>query len=119
MASASECVMVSSDGCTCRRAARRGGAAVQPQLRRTADADHLDVLPEHAARVAGAERLHRGFLRREPPRQVRHRVAAPRTIGDLSVGEDPAQEAIAVALERLPDARNVGRVEPEPEDVHV
>ena len=69
-------------------ASARRGAAVQPQLRRTAGANDLDVLPEHAARVPGAERLHRGLFRREPAGQVRHGVSVPRTIGDLSVGED-------------------------------
>ena len=34
-----------------------GGAAVQPQLRRTGDPNHLDVLPQHAAGVAGAWRM--------------------------------------------------------------
>ena len=75
-----------------------GGAAVQPQLRRTVDAEHLDVLPEHAARVAGAERLHRRFLRREAAREMRDRVAPPRTIGDLPLREDPPEEAVAIAL---------------------
>ena len=100
----------------CLGAARR--AAVQPQLRRAAGADHLDVLPEDAARVAGAERLHRRFLDREPAAEVRNRISPPRTIGDLSLGKDALQEAIAVALQQLRDARQVGRVQPDTNDVH-
>ena len=92
------------DGQQRRTAAHRAraprGAAVQPQLRRPAAAERPRVAPEHAARMAGAERLHRRFLRREAPGEVRHRVAPPRAIGDLAVGEDAAQEPVAVALER-------------------
>lgn len=74
-------------------------ASRQPQLRRTTVAKHLDVLPEYAARVAGAQRFHRGFFRRETSGQARNRVALPRTIGNLDGGEHPVQEAIAVAIE--------------------
>ena len=46
-------------------------------------------------------------------------IALPRTIGNLAVGEDAAQEAVAVPLEHLAHARDVGRVEPETDDAHV
>ena len=72
-----------------------------------------------AARVAGAERLHRRFLRREARGEARNRIALPRTIGDLRVGEDAAKKPLAVALEHVTHARNVGSVEPEPYDSHV
>ena len=57
-------------------AKRRRGAAVQPQLRRTAAADHLDVAPEHALRMAGAERFHRRFFGGEPAGKMNGRDAA-------------------------------------------
>ena len=88
-----------------------GGAAVQPQLRRTADPDHLDVLPQHAAGMAGAERLHRRFLGRETAGEMGDRVAAARTIGDLLIGEDPVQEAVAIALQRRGDPRQIRRIQ--------
>ena len=96
-----------------------GGTAVQLQLRRPADPHHLDVLPQHSARMAGAEGFHRRFLGGEPPRQVRDRIAAARTISDLLIGEDPVQEAVAVALQRLRDPWQVGRVQSDSDDVHV
>ena len=96
----------------------RGRAAVQPQLRRPRHTYYLDVLPEHTARVTGAERLHTSFLGREAAGEVRDGVAPPLTIGNLAVGEDAAQETIAVALQRLRDARDVRRVEPDSNDVH-
>ncbi len=94
------------------------GPAVQPQLRRPAEPDDFDILPEHSARVPRAERLHRGFLCGESPRQVRNGIAPPRTIGDLAVGEDPPQEPLAVFRVGVRDTRDVGGVEPEPDDVH-
>ena len=111
MASASEWVMVSRDFLTRMLLGATRGAAVQPQLRRTAVAEHLDVLPQHAARMAGAERLHAGFLRGEAAGQRRDGIAAPRTIGDLSLREDAAEKALAVPLADVGDARNVGGVE--------
>ena len=93
--------MVTSDRLTCMRVGaprrRRRATGVAAARRR----EHLDVLPEHAARVPGSERLHRRLFRREASGQVRHGIAAPRTIGNLAVGEDAAQESVAVALERL------------------
>ena len=69
--------------------------------------------------MAGAQRFHRGFLRREAPREARNRVPLPRTIGNLHVGEQPVQEAIAVALEYFPHTRDVRRIEPEADNAHL
>jgi len=48
IASASECVMVTSDLTTSSSAGAPRRATVEPQLRRATRADHLDVLPQHA-----------------------------------------------------------------------
>ena len=95
-----------------------GGAAMQPQLRRAGYAYDFQVFPEHAARVASAERLHARFLRGEPSGEVRYRVPSPRTIGDLAFREDAVQEPVAVAIHRLCNPRDVGGVESKPDDGH-
>ena len=94
------------------------GAPMQPQLRRSAHADDFDILPQHAARVAGSERLHCRFLGRETPGEMRYGIAPARTIGNLPLGEDPAQKAVAVATEHVGHAGDVGGVEADPEYVH-
>src|SRR5260221_3553911 len=93
--------------------------ARQPELRGTAVPEHLDVLPEHAPRVTGAERLHGGFLGGEPGGQARDWVAVARTIRNLAVREHAAQKAVAVPLEHVAYARDVRRVEAQPQDAHV
>lgn len=96
-----------------------GGAAVQLQLRRPAEADDLDVLPQHAAGMAGAESLHRRFLGRKPAGEVRDGVAPPRTIGDLPLGENPVQEPVAIAPECFRNPWKIRRVQTNSNDVHV
>jgi len=91
---------------------------VQPQLRWTSVPDHLDVLPQHPAGMPGAERLHARFLRGEAAGKMRGRITSPRTIGNLPFGEDPLQKALAVTLQHVRDAGDVGRVEAQPDDVH-
>ena len=78
-----------------------GGLAAQLQPRRSATANYFDILPEHAARVARAARLHGGFLGGETAGQVRRGVAPLRTIGNLSCGKHAVQEAIAVPFEHV------------------
>ena len=99
------------------RAARR--AAVQPQLRGTARPEDLDVLPEHAARMSCAQRFHGSFLRGESPGKMRNRVSPPRTIGNLSLGEDTTEKPLAIPLVQLSDARNVGGIETQADNLHV
>jgi len=92
---------------------------MQLELRRTAWlSDHFDVTPEDALRVAGAERLHRGFLRREPAGKMHRRIAAAHAVRDFAGGEDPMREAIAVAIDAGGDAGNFRRVEPESDNGH-
>lgn len=99
------------------RAAR--GGAVELQARRTAAATHdFDVLPQDPLRFARAERFHRGFLRGEASRKMRSRIPPPDTICNLAGREHALQEPLAVLIEDLGNARNVGRVEANSEDVH-
>jgi hypothetical protein len=49
---------------------------------------------------------------------MRDRVAALCTIGNLAVGKNPAQEAVAVAFEQLGDAMQVRGVYSNANDVH-
>ena len=51
--------------------------------------------------------------------QARDGIAVPRTIGNLAVGEHAAQEPLAVPLEHLAHARDVGGIEAETDDSHV
>ena len=99
-ARASACVMVRNE---CRRDHQArgplGGGAMEAQRGGPSVADDLDVVPQSLG-VTGAERLHRRFLGGEPAGQVRGGVAVPGTIGNLAVGEDPPQEAVAVARDR-------------------
>ena len=69
--------------------------------------------------MTGPESLHRRFLRGKPAGEVRNGVAAPRTIGDLPVRENPVQEAVAITLERFRNPWNIRRVQTDSDDVHV
>lgn len=91
---------------------------VKLQARRSTTANHLDVFPEDAARVAGAECFHGRFLRGEATRQMRGRVPPLGTIGNLAVGKHTLQEAFAVTVENRGHPWNVGGVETNTENVH-
>ena len=93
------------------------GAAMKLQLRRSAASHYLDVAPQDAARVAGAERLHGRFLCGEPPGKMNGWNAAPRAVFDLGVCEDAVKEPLAVPLDRVRDTVDIRGVEPEPDDV--
>ncbi len=94
------------------------GATMELQARRSSAADDLDVFPEHAARVARAERFHRRFFCGESAREMGGRVSPLGTIGNLAGGEHPSQEAFAVSFEHRCDAWDVGGVETNTENVH-
>ena len=94
------------------------GAAVELQAWRAAAADDLDVLPQHAARLACPERLHRRLLRGEASGEVRNRIPPLCTIGNLAVREDAAQEPIAITLEDVRDAMEIRRIDADANDVH-
>jgi hypothetical protein len=69
--------------------------------------------------MPGAERLHRRLLGGKASREARNRIAVPRTIGDLAIGEHPVQKPIAVPFEDVPHARDIGGIEAETQDAHV
>ena len=87
------------------------------QLRGTAVPHDLDVAPQHAVGVACAERLHAGFLGRESAGEMNRRCAAPGAVGDLALGEDAAEKALAIPLDRVRDAVNLRGVQTEADDV--
>ena len=96
------------------------GASVKPQLRRpAASADDLDVAPQHPLRVARAQGFHRGFFRGKAPGEMNGRLPPAHAIRDFALGEDTMGEALAVARHGGGDARDVGGVKAEPDDVHV
>jgi hypothetical protein len=95
------------------------GAAVQPELRRTAGLpDYLDVSPQHPLRMAGAERFHRGFFRGEPAGEMNRRMAAAHAIRDFAFRENAMRESLAVALDGGGDPWNLRGVESESDDGH-
>jgi hypothetical protein len=93
-----------------------GGAAMKPELRRAAVAYHLDVLPQHLLRVAGAEGLHRRFLGGETPGEMDRGFTPALAVRDFAVGEAAVQEAIAVARERRGNTWDVRGVNAQPDD---
>src|SRR5437667_7432562 len=89
------------------------------QLRRTAGrADHFDVAPEHAARVTRAEAFQRRFFGGEAAGQVRRRVAAPRGVRDLAVGENSAEKPVAEPRDGRFDAVDFRRVHADADNIH-
>jgi hypothetical protein len=94
------------------------GAAVKPQLRRTSGPDDLDIAPEHALRMACAQRLHGRFFCRESARKMRCWIPTTCGVGDFARREDAIQKAFAVALDREFNTIDFGRVEPKTDDVH-
>ena len=94
------------------------GAAVQLQLRGAAASHDLDVAPQHASRVAGAECLHRGFLRCKASGEMNRRVAAAHAVRHFGLGENAVRKTLAVPLDGGGDARDVRCVEPDSDDVH-
>ena len=68
--------------------------------------------------MTGSKRLHRRFLGREASGQVGYGIAALRTIGDLPIREDTAQEPLSVSFECGGDTRDVGDINAQSEDSH-
>ena len=95
-----------------------GCTAVKLQPWWTTAAHDLDVLPQDAARVAGAERLHRRFFRSKSTGQMRSGISPPSTIGNLAGSKHALQEALSEALHYLGEAGNIGGVETDAENVH-
>lgn len=96
----------------------RGRCSMQPELRRAKRAEDFNILPEHAARMTRAERFHCRFLGGEAPGEMRHGVPPARTIGNLTLREDTAQEPLSVSFKRAGDAWEVGGINSQSEDSH-
>ena len=95
-----------------------GGAAVKLQAWRTTTTNHFDVLPHHTPRMTRAERLHGGFLRGEPARQMRRGIPPAGTIRNLRLREHALKEPIAVPIEERREAWDVGGVKADAKDSH-
>jgi len=93
------------------------GRAAEPQPRRTALPDDLDVKPDDSLRVPGAERFHGGFLGRKAGREVDGRDAPPHAVRDFVFRKDSTEKPLAVALDHVRDTIDVGSVETGAEDV--
>lgn len=94
------------------------GAAMQLQLRWSAAPYHLDVAPQYALRVAGAERLHCCLFCCKASSEVNGRVAAAHAVGHLGLGKNSVGKTLAIPLDRGGNARDVRRVEPDSDDIH-
>ncbi len=94
-----------------------GGAAVQRELRRAAAAHDFDVAPQNAARVAGAERFHRCFLRGEAAGKMDGRNAATEAVIEFAGREDALQKAVAVPVDRIGNPVDIGGVQAQTDDV--
>ncbi len=81
-----------------------------------AEVDHPHVAPEDAAMKPGAERLGAGLLGGEALGVGGGAHPPPLRFPPLDVGEDAADEALAVALERLLDAPDVDQVAADADD---
>ena len=85
-----------------------GGAPVEPQLRRAASADDLEIAPQNFLGMAGPKRLHAGLFCRKSPRKMNGGRAAPAAVGDFGLGEKAADKAFAVSFDQRSDAWNLG-----------
>ena len=93
-------------------------AAVEPELRWSSRRAHdLDVAPQDALGVAGAERFHCRFFRRKPAGEMRGGIPAPRGIRNFAVGEDAAQKTLAVAGDGGFDAIDFGGIDPDADNI--
>jgi len=77
---------------------------------------HPDAVPVRRRLDAGAERLGEGFFRREALRQVVRRQPVALEALELRLTQNAQREALAVALERRLDARDLHHVGADAED---
>ena len=68
--------------------------------------------------MTGSERLHGRFFGGKPSGEMRHRIAAPRTISNLSFREHTAQEPLSVPFKCAGDAWDIGDIDSQSEDSH-
>src|SRR5262249_35780975 len=78
----------------------------------------MDVGPGHAPSPPGSQCLHDRLLRREPAREELHSQGAVARLGLLALREEALGEAVAVPVERRPDAVDFDEIDAMPDDVH-
>jgi hypothetical protein len=93
------------------------GPIVEAKLWRAAAAGDLDAFPEHTARMSGSQGLHGRLFRREPCGKRGCRVALGPAVRYLSRGKDAVDEPLAVPLDSVRDAIDVGGVDAGANDV--
>src|SRR5208282_4393518 len=93
------------------------GLAVELQGRAlSSGTDDFDVAPADAPAPAGAKSLHARFLGGEAGGVAFKAAGLRLAIADFSFGENAAQEAFAVALNRCADARDFSDIDTSAED---
>ena len=92
------------------------GATMKLELRRTSAADDFHVAPEHLLSMTGSECFHRRLFGSEAAGKVDRRIPPALAIRDLPVGEDAAQESLAVSFDCRGDAGDIGSIEAKAND---
>ena len=90
---------------------------MKPQLRGTAVPDHFDASPQHLLCVAGPKGLHGRLFCGKAAGEVNGGVVSTHAVRDLALGEYTLQESIAETLDGCGNARDVGRIEAQTDDV--
>src|SRR5438034_11217509 len=67
--------------------------------------------------MTGAKRFHGRLLYREAAGEMGSGAAPPLAVGNFAVGEHAMEKPVAVALDRVRDARDVGGIQPDSDDV--
>jgi len=86
------------------------------QLRRTSAPHDFNVAPEHLLGMTRSERFHRRLFGSEAAGKMDRRIAPALAVRDLPVGEDAAQESLAVSFDCRGDARDIGSIEAKAND---
>ena len=86
------------------------------QLRGTSAAHDFNVAPEDLLGMTRSKRLHRRLFGSEAAGIVNRWSPPALAIRDLPVGEDAAQESLAVSFDCRGDARYIGSIEAKAND---
>lgn len=86
------------------------------QLRWASAAHDFDVTPEHLLGMPRSKRLHRRLFGSEASGKVDRRISPALAVRNLPVGENAAQESLAVTFDCRGDARYIGSIEAKAND---
>lgn len=86
------------------------------QLRRTSAPHDFNVAPQHLLRMTRSKRFHRCLFGSEAAGKMDRRIAPALAVRNLAVGEDAAEESIAVSFDCRGDARYIGSIEAKAND---